>query len=519
MIEKAIETLAICRTQLLRLQRFLESTNSNFETLQKKTKRQSRGLSRIFGHPASTDLFDIPKGETILVDLKTGRSVLAKLIADVPPRVNLSDLEFNSSLRLSESENTVHVTASPGESMTPTSLGQPKEARAILPTEPYGSDLLIPEYYGAYVANALLSWSKDSTAQIKRWLDGVGDVNSKLTDDGNALQIAAARGSIEVVQLLLDHGADPNIDVGDYGPPLQSAAKLGTRSRVQLLLDFGANVNTRGGYFGSALRAAAVNDRLSIFRLLMHHGAEFSRDDRLYVQAFWESEKREGVSKSKELVDLVFNFDFSKSQYSVEQSRAQATWPAASRQYSETLPMRASANDIFQAFGPPIRGNAIHDFDAPHPPRSLSQNETVKSLSQKGRSVSPENRGSASPLTRELLESRFQENFGIRNNQTTTASKTNFESQSNTGNISVFPFEEGTDATFGTGRLDETIYADVNRAEKRNEPLIRALYDEAVGSLIDDMEHPCEACGQIVSKAVPCFKHRSLTIYLIRFRS
>lgn len=79
-IEKVIETLAICRTQILRIRRFLESTITNLETLQKKGKRQSRGFSRLFGRPASTDVLDISKGETILTDVRTGRSVLANII-------------------------------------------------------------------------------------------------------------------------------------------------------------------------------------------------------------------------------------------------------------------------------------------------------------------------------------------------------------------------------------------------------------------------------------------------------
>jgi len=83
-IEKAIETLAICRTQVLRFQRFLESTNTNWEAIRKKDKRQSRGLSRLFGRPSSTDLLDISKGETILTDMRIGRSALANIIPVAP---------------------------------------------------------------------------------------------------------------------------------------------------------------------------------------------------------------------------------------------------------------------------------------------------------------------------------------------------------------------------------------------------------------------------------------------------
>jgi hypothetical protein len=504
-IEKAIETLAICRTQLLRLQRFLESTNSNFETLQKKTKRQSRVLSRIFGRPASTDLFDIPKGETILVDLKTGRSALAKLIAHVPPRVNLPVLESINPVRLSESENTIQNAAVPGENTASASPGQRKDAGAI-PT---------PEASGLRISAAITS--KDRTAVVKGWLDGGGDVNAKLDSNGNALQIAAADGNEEVMQLLLEHGADPNIDVGDYGPPLQSAAIFGTRSCVQLLLDYGADVNARAGYFGSAIRAAAVSNRLPIVQLLLRQGAIFSSNDRIYVQAYWKREERESASKG--LVELVSDIDFSKSQYSTEQF--QATMPVVPQQASEPLSKEPSARDLSESFDPRIRGPGIHDFDAPRPRKPISRNETTRPLSHTDRITSFEDGSSNSRLPRELLGSRFQEDFSTGNDETTPASKMIIESEFNTQMFPTSLVKEGIKVSSGPGMLNEIIKPDGNHVEQQNETQIRdslSKNDEDAGSDGDDVAYPCKGCGDIVSKA-PSIQDTILAVGLTRFSS
>ncbi|TGZ80703.1 hypothetical protein EX30DRAFT_349243 [Ascodesmis nigricans] len=62
------------------------------------------------------------------------------------------------------------------------------------------------------------------------------------TPHGNVLQVAAARGSEELVRLLLDHGANVNARSGSYGAALYAtaAAVNGNESIIQLLLDHGA---------------------------------------------------------------------------------------------------------------------------------------------------------------------------------------------------------------------------------------------------------------------------------------
>jgi hypothetical protein len=183
--------------------------------------------------------------------------------------------------------------------------------------------------------------------------------------------------------------------------------------------------------------------------------------------------------------------------------------PVVPQQPPEGSSKKPSARDVSESFDPRIKGMIVHDFDAPRPKRTSSQHETAKPLTQTDRPISSEKGSCNSRLPRELLESRFQENFSIRNDETTTASKMTFESHSNTGMIPISLFEEGIEVSSGTGRLNETTEPDANRAEKQNETPIRdshSKYEEDAGSLGDDMEHPCEACGQIVSKAIPCFK-------------
>ena len=58
----------------------------------------------------------------------------------------------------------------------------------------------------------------------------------------NALHVAAERGNLETVGLLLDRGADPN-NADQYATPLYLAAHWGHTEVVQLLIDRGADVD------------------------------------------------------------------------------------------------------------------------------------------------------------------------------------------------------------------------------------------------------------------------------------
>jgi ankyrin repeat protein len=92
-----------------------------------------------------------------------------------------------------------------------------------------------------------------------------------------ALQEAARKGRIDLVELLMSFGADVNAPAagGSGSTALQSAALAGNIELVRFLLDVGANVNaesTRGGYM--ALAAAGFAKSPAIVRLLLDAGAD-----------------------------------------------------------------------------------------------------------------------------------------------------------------------------------------------------------------------------------------------------
>ena len=70
------------------------------------------------------------------------------------------------------------------------------------------------------------------------------DVNLAARGDGNPLIAAAARGSLEMVQLLLEQGAEIEAIVPGDENPLINAAGSGHLDIVRFLVERGANVNS-----------------------------------------------------------------------------------------------------------------------------------------------------------------------------------------------------------------------------------------------------------------------------------
>jgi ankyrin repeat protein len=95
------------------------------------------------------------------------------------------------------------------------------------------------------------------------------------------LLLAAGRGHLRIVQLLLDKGADVNaVSLGTYfqgnfngQTALMSACENGFRSVVELLLDRGADVNKLSAFDTTALHHAALKGRTAIAELLLKRGA------------------------------------------------------------------------------------------------------------------------------------------------------------------------------------------------------------------------------------------------------
>jgi hypothetical protein len=102
------------------------------------------------------------------------------------------------------------------------------------------------------------------------------------------MTIAAAWGHTEVVKLLLDHGASVNQQNGDGVSALQCAASTSKSDMVKLLLDKGADVNHRDKVGRTPLFDAACSKCPSEnARLLLAKGADLNARDSKEKTAFY----------------------------------------------------------------------------------------------------------------------------------------------------------------------------------------------------------------------------------------
>ena len=89
------------------------------------------------------------------------------------------------------------------------------------------------------------------------------------------LQAMAFLGSATGIKLLLEGSATVNLPtpVGKFGSALQAAAARGDVRIVELLIQWGADVNAGGGEYGCPLKAALAFNHSDVIRVLLDHGA------------------------------------------------------------------------------------------------------------------------------------------------------------------------------------------------------------------------------------------------------
>jgi ankyrin repeat protein len=106
------------------------------------------------------------------------------------------------------------------------------------------------------------------------------DVNAKGCTGRSVLEMAAANGYKDIVELLISKGANVNSE-NEKDPPLSSAAKGGYKDIVDILLKTGADANAVNEYGHTPLMAAAMNNDIEIMDKLISFGADINAKDKM----------------------------------------------------------------------------------------------------------------------------------------------------------------------------------------------------------------------------------------------
>lgn len=107
----------------------------------------------------------------------------------------------------------------------------------------------------------------------------ITDANQTGAMDDTLLHVAARKGELEDVKVLVACGAKVNA-IGDIGnTPLHDAAARGRIEIVAFLLESGANPNIKNEFGETAADSARVENHNDVFRLLQAHRPKRSGHD------------------------------------------------------------------------------------------------------------------------------------------------------------------------------------------------------------------------------------------------
>ena len=112
---------------------------------------------------------------------------------------------------------------------------------------------------------------------VKQHIAAGTDVNAKGSDDGwTPLQIAAAEGQNEIVELLISYDADVNAKADNGTTPLHCASGEGHKEIAELLISKGADVSAKDEFMKTCLHYAAQYGHKGNVDLLIAKGADVS---------------------------------------------------------------------------------------------------------------------------------------------------------------------------------------------------------------------------------------------------
>lgn len=178
------------------------------------------------------------------------------------------------------------------------------------------------------LAIALLAATQGSFGEVVEiLLDAGADPNLHVNEDMDPLWYAAWKGDSEIVNKLLDAGAE--VDSGrKYGNALQEAAASGSLEVAGILIAAGADIDAQGGTAGSALNAAAWRGYYDIVELLLNMDATIRFKDDKFGGALALAESM-GHTK---VVDLILEY----APDDLKAHRAAAVQAASGQQHNNT---------------------------------------------------------------------------------------------------------------------------------------------------------------------------------------
>ena len=147
----------------------------------------------------------------------------------------------------------------------------------------------------------LLACENNRVVEVTQLLQKPLDPNARgdIDIEPPPLLLAADRGHLKVIQLLLEAGADTNAIDENLATASMAASHNGHLEVVRLLLEAGADANAIDENMATALMDADQNGHLEVVRLLLEAGADTNATDKAEATALWPHGSGAGVTRGR----------------------------------------------------------------------------------------------------------------------------------------------------------------------------------------------------------------------------